>query len=715
MDRLHARTMGNNKSTVGKEDFIEQNYNKETRRHWMIPVLKETLVYMLNVFCIKIGIATQYTINAENEVIEKDRVTHDCSQPLKSGKSVNLRCKKDEMDECRFGLCFHRFLFQIHGLRLKYPKEPILVGKFDMDSAYRRIFVWLRHALMCTTIIGHIAYLLTRLPFGAAPAAGGFSVVSEFVADTAQELAEDKTWDHEEFHSDLTEGIEPFQTEFDESIPLAEVRPLLIEVEPKDTSIDCYIDDFIVTTINRLKDMALRAFRAVPTVLDSIFRKVAKDEPAERAPILQAAKLKAEGTLRENNKVLGWNIETRSMHLSITEQKKLTILSMIRKFKEMYRNQSEITSEDRKELESLIGKLVDISFLLIVSRSLLNHLRHRLKYSGFPKPEGMNININKRFDKYDFDDLKIWEIIVKDLADRGRHINGILPTIPHIATVSDASEFGLGGYFILWDCIICFRFELPKALIRKLSLNLLEFLAQEYITEEATNFIRNFFSGPFTNLTIGDSKSALSWIRSSKFDTHKTPAHDHATNIAIEHQLREQIQNHDAHLAGEKNLIADSFSRDFNFSLPQLCYLFQTEEAVKSLRRKHIITFEPNRERLCYLLQSTAQLYNEERPKLSKRKQGDFLRGLGISGSSKLVGSAGIHTSNITEAFKAWKGLTSSVRLLSPCETTSLMQTMGISPNLKAYNKPSELYARNSRMKVTSTPLEQQQDDSDAN
>lgn len=109
----------------------------------------------------------------------------------------------------------------------------------------------------------------------------------------------------------MTEGIKPFQEEFDESVPLAQVRPLLIEVEPKDTSFECYIDDFIVATINRLKDMALQAFRAIPTVLDSIFRKVAKDESAERAPILQEAKLKAEGTLREENKVLGWEIATR--------------------------------------------------------------------------------------------------------------------------------------------------------------------------------------------------------------------------------------------------------------------------------------------------------------------------------------------------------------------------------------------------------------------
>lgn len=68
-DRLQAPTLGNNKSTVGKEKFIKKNYDKEVRRHWMIPFLKRSLVDMLNVFCIKIGIASQFTIDENGNVI----------------------------------------------------------------------------------------------------------------------------------------------------------------------------------------------------------------------------------------------------------------------------------------------------------------------------------------------------------------------------------------------------------------------------------------------------------------------------------------------------------------------------------------------------------------------------------------------------------------------------------------------------------------------
>ncbi|GFH57117.1 hypothetical protein CTEN210_13593 [Chaetoceros tenuissimus] len=89
-DRLQALTLGNNKSTVAKKEFIDENDDKELQRHWMIPFLKKSLVDMLNMFCIKIGIASQFTIDKKGNVIQKDRVTHDCSQSLASGKSVNL-------------------------------------------------------------------------------------------------------------------------------------------------------------------------------------------------------------------------------------------------------------------------------------------------------------------------------------------------------------------------------------------------------------------------------------------------------------------------------------------------------------------------------------------------------------------------------------------------------------------------------------------------
>ena len=69
----------------------------------------------------------------------------------------------------------------------------ILFNKTDLDAAYCRLHVALAYALLCITIIGRIAYLLIRLPFGSTPAADEFSTISESITDISQAIADDKS------------------------------------------------------------------------------------------------------------------------------------------------------------------------------------------------------------------------------------------------------------------------------------------------------------------------------------------------------------------------------------------------------------------------------------------------------------------------------------------------------------------------------------------
>jgi hypothetical protein len=54
------------------------------------------------------------------------------------------------------------------------------MNKTDMDAAYRRIHTNMLAAVTCITVVNDIAYLLTRVPFGAAPAPAGFSLSASF-------------------------------------------------------------------------------------------------------------------------------------------------------------------------------------------------------------------------------------------------------------------------------------------------------------------------------------------------------------------------------------------------------------------------------------------------------------------------------------------------------------------------------------------------------
>ena len=254
-DLLGAIKKGNNKSastSAEDKDFIESNYSKEVQMGWMIPFLKDDLINVKGAGVIPISINKQFTIDEKGKQILKQRLTHDASRPWDSGISINSLCDKDQLDEYQYPYCLMRLLHQIHFWRVLHPFIPILINKYDLDSAYRRLHVLLQFALLCITIIGRIAYLLLRLPFGTAPAAERFCTVSETTADLTQAIVDDAAWDPSKLRSDLASLI-PEEEQPDELEALQQ-QPFHLMVHPTERNIvaDVYIDD-IVTLVLALK------------------------------------------------------------------------------------------------------------------------------------------------------------------------------------------------------------------------------------------------------------------------------------------------------------------------------------------------------------------------------------------------------------------------------------------------------------------------------
>jgi hypothetical protein len=684
-----AIAQGNNKSTSGHDKLIQSKYKTEVERGWMMPIPLQTINAIEGLGITPIGIANQTTLNDKGEVIGKKRITHDCSRPGASGYSINNRVDEIELEECRFGLCLLRILYQIHQLRVENPTTRILLSKFDFDAAYRRLHVLLKMALLCTTIVGPFAYLLFRLPFGSSPAAGCFSLLSEYVVDLAQVLVEDISWCPSQLRSKMADSIPPMEPDTDKPFGIA--RELSINIQAKEISFDCYIDDMIVVCL-MVKDNVQRALNAIPLILDSLFRPIMSEEPVERNPILSVDKLLAEGRLEEMKKTLGWIIDTRSLilyHPSVNS--KLLVLeidSMLSLFKKKI-------PIDRKKLECLIGKLNNIAFLMPEGRFFLNRLRYRHRVS-------IRQGQNKLFDEMEGADLLLWRkisIILRE-GNIGRSFNSILKTIPNVICISDASEFALGGFFAIGDHGFAWRFELPPDLQGVFSLNLLEFIAAFWTMKTPAELIRCINS-----LNIVDSTNALSWMVKNNHRPDLQPLHDEVARRFGLTLFETNSKADGRHLAGERNKVSDSLSRDTHMPSSILIQQLRNHPDTKKIMPKFFDIYHQNEASLCSWLREMAQKDTKVKPSQKRRIPSKLATG--FDGHNSFLKSASRMTPfSKTEALKIDLNRATTLNPTCTCtDLTILERNLGVE-QLVATDSVSQSHTllRDSRMKASLTP-----------
>ena len=80
-------------------------------------------------------------------------------------------------------------------MRTQHPTTRIYISKFDLDAVYRRIHSHPKSAVKAVTMVNQTAYILNRLPFGAAAEPSIYSTISEMIFDLAQDIADDSTFD----------------------------------------------------------------------------------------------------------------------------------------------------------------------------------------------------------------------------------------------------------------------------------------------------------------------------------------------------------------------------------------------------------------------------------------------------------------------------------------------------------------------------------------
>ena len=144
----------------------------------------------------------------------------------------------------------------------------------------------------------------------------------------------------------------------------------------------------------------------------------------------------------------------------------------------------------------------------------------------------------------------------------GVNINHITFTEPSITCYSDACEYGMGGYIVGGPA---WRYELPKDLIGKFSINLLEFIAASLTIQFAIKFKKDN-NYPHRILAFTNSSSALGWLFKSNFDTTKFESHDKVARDLAWFCISNNVSLFAQHIEGIRNIIADALSRDFHFS-----------------------------------------------------------------------------------------------------------------------------------------------------
>ena len=264
------------------------------------------------------GVAHQWGIDAHGDLIPKDRLTHDQSFSLGFCPATNDLIDQDQLIDLVMGHCLDRVIHQIVTLRWHHPDDRILLSKFDWASAYRRIHgdgdVAARNITLDPS--NKFAHLNLRLTFGASANPAEFSVVSEVSTDLCNDIADFDDWNPSCCVSPLQDGIGPPDYLADD-IPLAPARELAVTIPPRPHGYhDCYLDDMIQLFLATPANIT-RCPSIVPLVIHLVTRPLADDEPIPRKAMLEADKLQAEGAPVEEQRVLGWIVDTRRLIISL--------------------------------------------------------------------------------------------------------------------------------------------------------------------------------------------------------------------------------------------------------------------------------------------------------------------------------------------------------------------------------------------------------------
>ena len=384
------------------------------------------------------------------------------------------------------------------------------------------------------------------MPFGGAPCPSEFALAADLIADTINDLLDDKNWKHEEVYSDMIHEI-PNPIPLPDNIPYAEARDMTINIPVgKNGKTDVYVDDFI-TIGPDIDDTLDRIIKAPATVIHAIADNSINSNKIPKDDILAIDKMKAEGAAEERKICLGWMLDTRRLLVSLPDHKTIGWKSQIDSLLKQ-------KSASEKDLASILGRLENVAQVSTVLGHFLSNIRH-MEILAAKKKHNVRLSARAK------DDLNLAKTFI-DKANRGISMNLLTFRAPDIVYICDAAEYGLDGFAShgrAWTYVI------PPHLRNRAHINILEYLAQ--IIAIWIDVIEGVTKKEDCILAMGDNTSAMGWLRRSNFrqkdesDTSwlvKQQLGRHLATIT----LNADITLYKQWLKGSDNQVADSLSRD---------------------------------------------------------------------------------------------------------------------------------------------------------
>jgi hypothetical protein len=537
---------GNHKSSEAEPEQVNRLLAKDVTHGFSLPILPETVPLLVDALVQPFGLAQQFTLNESGERIVKWRLTQDLSFSLTDDeRSVNARIDMDLYNEMIYGWCLSRLIHYIVALRMKYPTSKIFIAKYDYSDAYRRVNHSAKAAVQSIAVFDGVAYVALRLTFGGSPNPPTWCLFSEMVTDLANEITSCAEWDPTTLRSP-TQTVTPIPREVAEGEPFAPGLQTAVEVPVLSTSkTDGFIDDLIQVFLDTPENRE-RGAHCVPLAVHATSRPHAGDEePIPRRSLLGEAKLLAEGTPAELQIVLGWLVATRSLLVSLPDDKFESWVTDL---------QAMIDSKRTTygDLDSMVGRLNHAAFLIPLARHFLNRLRNRIQRS---QPQKQEITLSRE----EISDMILW-VTFLETANKGISMNRLTIRQPTRICLSDSCPFGVAGYSIggrAW------RIRIPASspLYGDGRFNnVFEFLGS------AVTVWLEVLDCPESSeciLALGDSTSALGWIHRS--GRVKDDSMSYCAIQAIARHLATLLlhSNHclaTQHLKGDYNVVADLLS-----------------------------------------------------------------------------------------------------------------------------------------------------------
>jgi hypothetical protein len=641
-----ALKRGNSKSAEEEGEWLAAQFQEEVEKGWTLALPLHASKLLKNGVYAPLGVVHQDSIDETGKIIPKKRIVHNMSKEgAISHCSANSRTKEEELETVKYGFCHRRVTHSIVSLRERHPNDKILLCKGDFKSAYRRKHSAWDAVLLSLTSIVHLGFqfLLAslRLTFGGTFCVSQWCLTSETITDLANALLRCREWDHNKVFSRWQHMV-PDPIRLPLNIPLASARAMFVSV-PDEVwgKIDCFIDDLPGVALDTPENV-IRLPGAILLAIE-LFTRQYTNFPLPRDEMISITKLVAELGMSEQKIILGWLYDSRRLQISLPSEKYLAWSNQLKDLLKRKRS-------NHIELKTLVGRLDHAAGVLPLARHFMERIRFATK-STADRPN-MPYTLNKTV----LADLDLM-LAVLERAHKGINMNLLTYRVPNTQSKVDACPHGLGGYSKAGRA---WRFIIPHHLLGRAHINLLEFLA--ILVSVWLDIVEGSAKPLDCILVMGDSTTAVGWLHKTRIMRKDMQVDDFQAQTKVARKLATLIIENNMclysqWLPGEKNVIADSLSRDIDIPTNQLTARFKS---LFPTQMPSNFTISPLPDEISSFIHSTLSGLRRRRQSLEAHTNSELHPGASGKISSETVDGEGVSfwmDAPSTSATPSWQPL----------------------------------------------------------